>query len=94
MAGLARGVDPGDPDLITLRGRRAIQAVDVVLYDSLVGPRPVASILPSVGWGETLRAGLDASVTVASSVPDAFDTRAGGAASIRSHGLQRGIGLA
>jgi uroporphyrin-III C-methyltransferase len=38
------GAGPGDPDLITLRGWRALQRADLVLYDSLVDVRLLAEL--------------------------------------------------
>ncbi len=40
------GAGPGDPELITLKGLRAIQAADVLLYDRLVHPDLVSEAPP------------------------------------------------
>ena len=32
------GAGPGDPDLITVKGKKAIETADIILYDRLVNP--------------------------------------------------------
>jgi uroporphyrin-III C-methyltransferase len=40
------GAGPGDPELITLKGVKALQSADVVLYDALVGEE-ILELIPS-----------------------------------------------
>lgn len=57
------GAGPGDPGLITIRGRRAIERADVVLYDRLASPALLAAItVPGqerIHVGKTAGSGLD-----------------------------------
>lgn len=41
------GAGPGDPELITLKGLKALQGADVVLYDALVGEELLQFIPPN-----------------------------------------------
>lgn len=40
------GAGPGDPDLLTIKARRAIREADVILHDRLVDPRVIALAHP------------------------------------------------
>jgi uroporphyrin-III C-methyltransferase len=52
------GAGPGDPELLTLKGLRALQSADVVLYDALVSDALLALIPPDVpAWSVGKRAG-------------------------------------
>ena len=42
------GAGPGDPDLITVKGLRAIQQADVILYDRLINKQLLAHAKPDV----------------------------------------------
>ena len=33
------GAGPGDPELLTIKGLKAIQKAEVILYDALINPR-------------------------------------------------------
>ena len=40
------GAGPGDPDLITVKGRRCVRQADVILHDRLIHPRILAEARP------------------------------------------------
>lgn len=40
------GAGPGDPELITLKGLKAIRQADVILYDALVNPELLSEVKP------------------------------------------------
>ena len=44
------GAGPGDPGLLTVRGRDLLSEADVVLYDALVDPRLLGLTAPGSAW--------------------------------------------
>jgi len=50
------GAGPGDPDLITVRGRRLLERADVVLYDRLAGPELLSLTRPDAELIEASKA--------------------------------------
>ena len=54
------GAGPGDPALISVRGRRFLQAADVVVYDHRVHPRPAADGAAGGGADRRRRGGARA----------------------------------
>jgi uroporphyrin-III C-methyltransferase len=40
------GAGPGDPGLMTLKGKALLECADVVIYDALVSPQILAAINP------------------------------------------------
>jgi len=58
------GAGPGDPGLITVRGRRAIEQADVVLYDHLASPALLAAV--DVPGQERIHVGKAAGVAFSS----------------------------
>lgn len=51
------GAGPGDPDLLTIRAARALEAADVLFYDALVDPRVLALATRAAKFSVGKRAG-------------------------------------
>jgi len=76
------GAGPGDPGLLTLRGRECIAEADVIIHDYLVDPRMLRFARPRAEIGArrhgVLRQGVDARMDGArQSTADAALARAG-----------------
>ena len=48
------GAGPGDPGLLTIKGKNLLELADVVVYDALVSPEILAMISP---YAEKINAG-------------------------------------
>ena len=55
------GAGPGDPGLLTVKGRRALENAEVVVFDRLVGPQ-ILALIPETA--RTIDVGKEASIVL------------------------------